>query len=407
MNFRDQQDQSPEEKETGFIHERLPGKTYLSRTFPNKKTGETSDDYKQPSRYVYKVFDNPSASFEFEEAENRLIYETPAGRVQVKAMMVRDGGRVNELIVFRCPPKGDGVASKIFNLRGSEAETFVNFFKTLELFPIQGDTVNYQDKDIHELLVPSKFARKLYEQDANKFRKIIESDEFAADVVALAARKRAVEEFGKMLNDQDYFDGLVTENKNREEAVWQSFFECNPWILGASFRSQIVTSWDEERLEQVVAGSSVAGPGKRVDALMKTAGAVKSLVFIEIKKHTACLLEDVSTEYRPGCWRAAKDLAGGIAQVQGTVSRAVEGIGNRLDSASDDGFDANDFSYLFQPKSLLLIGNLSEFIKDGNDHQAKIRSFELLRGSLTNPEVVTYDELYAKAKFVVGIKEQG
>jgi hypothetical protein len=39
----------------------------------------------------------------------------------------------------------------------------------------------------------------------------------------------------------------------------------------------------------VVAGHSIAGAGKRVDALMRTAGRIRSMVFAEIKHHGTAL----------------------------------------------------------------------------------------------------------------------
>jgi hypothetical protein len=51
---------------------------------------------------------------------------------------------------------------------------------------------------------------------------------------------------------------------------------------------------------------------------------------------------------------------------------------------------------------LLLIGKLDELQSaSGGDNRDKIRSFELFRRSTLEPEIVTFDELYAKALFIV------
>jgi hypothetical protein len=51
---------------------------------------------------------------------------------------------------------------------------------------------------------------------------------------------------------------------------------------------------------------------------------------------------------------------------------------------------------------LLIIGKLDELQSAlGGDHRDKIRSFELFRRSTLEPEIVTFDELYAKALFIV------
>lgn len=52
------------------------------------------------------------------------------------------------------------------------------------------------------------------------------------------------------------------------------------------------------------------------------------------------------------------------------------------------------------PQGILVVGNTAEL-----DNEDKIRSFELFRQNLHNPEIITYDELLARAKFVVKYDE--
>lgn len=55
-----------------------------------------------------------------------------------------------------------------------------------------------------------------------------------------------------------------------------------------------------------------------------------------------------------------------------------------------------------RPRSVLVVGDLSELQGLlGGDHPDKIRSFELYRRGLQELEVVTYDELLARAEWVV------
>lgn len=89
----------------------------------------------------------------------------------------------------------------------------------------------------------------------------------------LAGRRAVLEQFRRMLDDDAYFDSLIEANKGKE-AVWQQFFETNPWVLGVGLGTQLFTSWSEEKLEQIVKGHSIAGDGKRADALLRTSGTV-------------------------------------------------------------------------------------------------------------------------------------
>ncbi len=123
-------------------------------------------------------------------------------------------------------------------------------------------------------------------RDPERFRKLVTDDETARDIIAIAHRRQQVERFRKLLQDDVYFEAERARSaERRAESVWQRFFDENPWILGISLAGQLLTSWSHEKLEQVVAGSSISGPGKRADALLRTAGRIKSLVFAEFKTH--------------------------------------------------------------------------------------------------------------------------
>lgn len=134
---------------------------------------------------------------------------------------------------------------------------------------------------------------------------------------------------------------------NGKEAKWQRFLETNPWILGAGLSGQLLTAW-----EQTVAGSTIAHDGKRVDALMRTVGAVNSMVFAEIKHHDTDLLHQVSSPYRPSVCAPSRELAGGVTQIQQTVYSARQDIGERARSrfASQD---PAAVSYLIRPRCYL------------------------------------------------------
>lgn len=114
-----------------------------------------------------------------------------------------------------------------------------------------------------------------------------------------------------------------------------AIFEKNPWIFGYGLSYIHLSSLDDKKLEQVVHGYSVADHGKRSDALLKTRGVISSLCFVEIKTHKTELLQNRS--YRPGCWAPSLHLAGGVAQVQGTVMLAVESIREKLSIFDDKG----------------------------------------------------------------------
>ena len=255
-----------------------------------------------------------------------------------------------------------------------------------------------------DIAIEPTLLSRAYQRDPHAFRKLVSSDEARGDLVAMAHRRKQIARFRRLLDDDNYFKSEQKRNpKPGPEAVWQEFFEHNPWIFGVSLAGQFLTSWDRNKLEKVVSGSSVATPGKRVDALLRTSGRIKSMVFAEIKTHKQHLLKEVKDPYRPGCWAPSDDLSGGVVQVQGTVHRAIGEMTERLPERLSDGSEVpGEFTYLLRPRSYLIIGSLDSLKgESGGINQDKFRSFELFRRELVEPEILTFDEVLARAEWAV------
>ena len=64
--------------------------------------------------------------------------------------------------------------------------------------------------------------------------------------------------------------------------------------------------------------------------------------------------------------------------------------------------DSSEFIYLIRPRSFLIVGNLNEFIGEaGGIHHGKYQSFQLYRRNMQEPEIITFDELLARAEGLV------
>ena len=162
---------------------------------------------------------------------------------------------------------------------------------------------------------------------------------------------------------------------------------------------------DGKKLEQVVSGYRVFKKGKRADGLMRSRGMSSNLCFVEIKTHKTQLLD--AEPYRSGCWPPSSELTGAVSQVQGTVALATADIRGKLEGLSDDGSPTGEDAYNYMPKSFLVAGSLDEFVTAKGVNEEKHRSFELFRGNTTNSEIITFDELFERARFIVHQQEVG
>jgi hypothetical protein len=212
-------------------------------------------------------------------------------------------------------------------------------------------------------------------------------------------RRKLLEKFEALLNDPPYFADEQRNLSATPEGVWQKFFEANTWIFGYGLSFQFLSSLDMRKLEQAVRGADVTGMGKRADALMKTRGLINSLCFIEIKRHDKALLAEL--QHRPGVWGPSQHLTNGVAQVQATVQDAIERIGRKLVPSDKIGDPTGEVLFNIQPRSCLIIGHLSQFQADAGIIENKFRSFELYRRNTARPEILTFDELLERARFVV------
>jgi hypothetical protein len=396
----DDQGLGEDHAETLYATGRLPGRTYASKTFPI--AGELSRDYGQPARFIYKVFDNNEEYEVTREGNEWLVRETPAGRYQIKLLVAREAGQIKSLWIQRVPGPGrGGRVQTLVHLGREDSATLTELLRNLEHIPVEGDTsVRLDDSLIRDLFASPSSLVSVYREDPERFRQLITDDASARDLIAVSHRRRQLEKFRRLLFDANFFNEEASQYP-RPEDVWQNFFQANPWILGVSLTGQLLTGWDTEKLEQVVVGSSLTGPGKRTDALLKTAGRIKSMVLAEFKTHRTTLLTEPA--YRSGCWAPSKHLAGGVAQVQGTVTLAAQDIKDRIAELAPDHTEIpGEFSYFIKPRSFLVIGMLDEFIGERGGHDMpRFRSFELYRRNLFEPEIVTFDELLAKAEYLV------
>jgi len=132
---------------------------------------------------------------------------------------------------------------------------------------------------------------------------------------------------------------------------------------------------------------------------MKTRGIINSLCFVEIKTHQTKLLD--SSAYRTGCWAPSKELAGAVAQVQGTVAVAMQGLYGTPRSTDKDGTPTGEEVFNFRPRAFVVAGSLGEFVTEHGVNNDQLRSFEIYRNSISGIDILTFDELYERSKFIV------
>lgn len=388
----------PEPTDVTYADGRLTTRTYVSKSF----LWQFGRDTGHPGRYIHRVFDEVIT--EDDDAwdwTNDVVFSTPGGRKQLELQVARTEGVVRKIRIQKVPTNGDATRLEpVLELDREQSARLLDMLRTLDSIPIEGDnTVRVDDDLLRQVFEDPDAIEGVYARNPERFRALIQGDAEASDVIALQRRRAIVATMRQWLEDDDAFSEASGEAGGPEKA-WQRLLEQNPWVLGVGLAGQLLTSWDPEKLEQAVTGRSIKGVGKRVDALLRTSGAVRSMVFAEIKHHRTDLLAE---EYRPGCWRPSNEVSGAVTQIQQTVHLAVRDLGvDHLQDQGSDGSLLGTGTFLLRPRCFVIVGSLDQLNGEhGGAIPDKVRSFELFRRNLHEPEVITFDELLARAEWHV------
>jgi hypothetical protein len=172
--------------------------------------------------------------------------------------------------------------------------------------------------------------------------------------------------------------GTWKQNQNNgNEEFWQKEFQSNAFVLAQAFAFPVIIIEGKAYL----GGKALSNRGGNLADFLAANPLTRNPVIIEIKTPLTQLL---GREYRGGIYPASNELSGAISQVLNyKLSLTTErlALSRGYESALD----------VFNPHCLVVAGHTRKL-----QDEDKIRSFELLRASLKDVIVVTYDELFEK-----------
>jgi len=370
------------------------GKTYISPRL------EAFGNPERKVRIATKLIEQPS-TYAFATVKDELVLRHKEdAKTCITAKFFEDNRRVFVLSIQGYTVATGKPHNASFAFVGDEIGKLVEFLNHIQAMPLKsGGPLKITDEDLSRVVLSSIQARTIFQDNQELFAEVVRSEITKEDVVAVGYRKRQLQAFERLLEDPEYFENVKTQKQCSNEAVWQQYFERNPWIFGYGLSYIQLSALDDKKLEQVVHGHTVSEHGKRVDALLRTRGVISSLCFVEVKTHKTALLQ--GQPYRQGCWAPSSELSGGVSQVQGTVALATESIRTKLSLNDGVGNPTGEEAFNYSPKWFLVVGSLQEFVGEHGVNQERYRSFELFRRNTVNPEIITFDELFERAKFIV------
>ena len=207
-----------------------------------------------------------------------------------------------------------------------------------------------------------------------------------------------MEIFRKLL-DENYIQDYKILNCNattKNEVAWQHFFNKNSWIFGygLDYRFQGILQKEFHASDTSASGND----GVIADFLM---GDNNFTTFVELKLPTT---EIFGTEKnRSNAWRLSNKFIDAVSQI---LEQKASGQ-LKIESTKDLLNDKNELitQNAFDSKTILIIGNWKEINASSEPFgikNIKRKTLELFRRDSRNVEIITYDELYERAKFIVG-----
>jgi len=224
------------------------------------------------------------------------------------------------------------------------------------------------------------------------------------DIGNFSKKREALDLFRQLLTDNSLFAQKKKEwTKTRDEDVWQKFFEDNKWIFGYGLEYVFNAPIDKDKFEQVLKGSNFLESGKRPDGILKTLGIAQFLNIVEIKTNKKHLMDD--DMYRSSqVWQPSPELVGAVSQCQQYVRTSIKNLGEYFELKDTEGNRTGEEIFVFFPKCFLIIGDmLREFTNEDSKvfNPDKLACFEYYRKNLVSPEIITFDQLYFRAKNII------
>jgi hypothetical protein len=344
----------------------------------NEVEGEDSNDTHHflvvnLRRYIAEATGDPAVSY---LARRTDVYKASVARAEdlLAVPGVLNDALTAELVAdwFTANPARTGeVRDALGNEREVPALTpvqlvtaFSRYWRLLAGHPALLDAV-FSDSEIGASEALAHWLADHPTEAARVLQALEEGDLAALDAAAGVARLR------RFLNEWQ------SNRTNGNEEDWQRILTRESWVLGQLFGAPFV----------IVKGKAYVGgktyenlEGRVTDFLYKNL-VTGNVLIVEIKTPVAPLL---AAQYRSQVFPPSGELAGAITQAL-DQRRLLLG-----DPALD--LQAADAAP-FHPRSVVLIGDIeSQGVADD-----KLRSFELFRNELAGVEVVTFDELAAKA----------
>lgn len=343
-------------------------------------------------------------SHEFEKGRFfQVVHEDEKGfeiklapRTMLKAVYLNDKDDIEGIEIIKSVSGNDTERVKLSKFNFAQLKSFLAFISEIDLKGITERRLKIFDEQELDIDTVKSIKTLLSKNGGSDIVESLINEGIitSKDIVNTSFRKKGLQIFKKLISEEDYWKVYANENAqsmHSEEKTFQYFFEKNQWIFGygLDYRYQNILQREVHFSDAELNGSnSVIGDYLLGDKMFTT--------FVELKKPSTNLFGNSTN--RSNSWKLSNELIDSFSQI--LEHKASGQI--RLEQKQ---FIAGEPLYqkAFDSKVILVIGNWNELDVATNslEREIKIKTFELFRRDSRNVEIITFDELYDRATFIV------
>ena len=381
-----------DESELKFFQLRKDGKTYISKVF--SYDSRSSERY----RHVRMVIEG-SDEVHFGEIEGAMCLRLTGNKrkTQVTALVTQDDSKIKRVTLQTFKPRaGDWIESlemNEFTFRDDEFTRLMGFLSQIEFIDLSNEE-NFQIEDISTSAGPKAIIdasdrtiidriKTMAGEQKSSLLRALQASLTDDEINILLGRRQGLEE---------YEEHLILKDWN--ESQWQDFFEREHWVFGYGLDYRVMRQFGRE---MTVGGSGADNQDKPVIDFLMT--FTDYTVLVEIKRPDTPIFKK-SRGGRAGTWEFSPEFMSAVSQI-------IEQKAEWLSFAQSKNHYNKDGTEVLttrtrNAKSILVIGSKEEFSSAENVRAEKLMcdTFELFRRECRSIDIVTFDELRERARFI-------
>ncbi|MDZ4310318.1 MAG: Shedu immune nuclease family protein [Cypionkella sp.] len=382
--------------ESEFFKLRKMGKTYISKVF---KYNEQSTERLRQVRMVLEG----SNSLHLGEIEGALCLRLTGDKrkTQVTAIVSQDESQVRRVTLQTFQSRANdwiaGFEKEEFTFRSDEFARLFSFLRQIEFIDMSNED-NFQIEDISTQDGPKAIIDASDKGIVEQIRAMSEGERQAViqglgqtltseEINILLGRRQALAEFEKQILSREW-----------NEPDWQNFFERQPWVFGYGLDYRVMRQFDREMM---LGGAGTDNKNKPTVDFLET--FTDYTVLVEIKRPDTRIFK-IGKGGRAGTWEFSAEFTGAVSQI-------LEQKAEWLSFAQTGEHWSKDGSRKLEARTrnartILIVGSHREFDTLENLRSGQIMrdTFELFRRENRTIDIITFDELLERARFITSDK---